>query len=213
MENLRVAIVHDRLDGYGNEERVLVALHQIFPQAPIYLGWLHPKLQSRLQFKIRGKAVPGKPPGIGFPGSSLRSKLSPFDPEAYQSLKRLQQVPLYLSGAQGLPGIAQRPQRYRFLMPYYWEALDFSRYDLVISSSFLALSHSIRVQPTTLHLCYCHTPPRQIWESPSAGGIRGVLETHLRQYDFYAAQRVDRFLTPRSDRPSGFTIFIDGPRK
>jgi hypothetical protein len=32
----RVALVHDRLDQNGGAERVLEALHEMFPQAPIF---------------------------------------------------------------------------------------------------------------------------------------------------------------------------------
>lgn len=182
MENLRVAIVHDRLVGYGAEERILAALHEIYPTAPVHLGWIDPQLGRVLGLKQRWM-------GRGFPGASL-----PLDPADYQALQFLNQVPVYVSTAQRFWGIEKEPERYRFWMPYCWDQFDFRDYDLVISSSFFNFSHGVRVPASTLHLCYCHTPYRPLWESRSHG-LASLLEVHLRQYDFYAAQRVDRFLT------------------
>ena len=57
MENLRVAIVHDRLAGYGTEERVLGALHEIYPTAPVFLGWIDPPLARFLGVKLHSQGV------------------------------------------------------------------------------------------------------------------------------------------------------------
>src|SRR5258708_11932388 len=40
---MKVAIVHDYLKEYGGAERVLEALHEIFPDAPIYTAYLNLK--------------------------------------------------------------------------------------------------------------------------------------------------------------------------
>ena len=58
---LRVALVHEPLFGMGGSERVLLALHQMFPQAPIYTSIFNPKkldkafgnLDIRLSFMQR----------------------------------------------------------------------------------------------------------------------------------------------------------------
>ncbi len=39
LTNLKVALVHDFLREYGGGERVLEALHQLFPQAPVYVAF------------------------------------------------------------------------------------------------------------------------------------------------------------------------------
>ena len=194
MEHLRVAIVHDRIQGYGNEERILAALHEIYPTAPIYLGWMDPHLQKILGLVTPfSRAIPSAPKSRSF---SLE-RYAPYKyPDYYsslplQGLNFLKTVPLYFTAAQRFPRIQRYASAYRFLLPYAWEALDFSDYDLVISSSFTGFSHAIRTRPGTLHLCYCHSPSRSLWETP--GNL--WLDLHLRQYDFYAAQRVDRFLT------------------
>lgn len=79
-----------------------------------------------------------------------------------------------------------------------WEGLDLQDYDLVISSTWGGLAHAVRVGAHTLHLCYCHTPDRRRWD-PSRPPERWLwhraAQSWLRQYDFYAAQRVDRWVT------------------
>ncbi len=39
----KVALVYDRVNKWGGAERVLLALHQIFPDAPLYTSVYHPK--------------------------------------------------------------------------------------------------------------------------------------------------------------------------
>ncbi len=100
--------------------------------------------------------------------------------------------------AQQLPGMTRHYQAYRSLLPYFWESLDLADYDLVISSSGGYLSQAVLTRSATLHVSYCYSPPRYLWEpisSPSRSWFDTWANTHLRQYDFYAAQRVDRFVT------------------
>lgn len=40
---MRVALVYDRVNKWGGAERVLLALHQIFPEAPLYTSVFHQK--------------------------------------------------------------------------------------------------------------------------------------------------------------------------
>ncbi len=194
MEHLRVAIVHDRIQGYGNEERILAALHEIYPTAPIYLGWMDPHLQKTLGLVNPFSRAANPAPKSG---SFSLARYAPYKRHdsysglPFQGLNFLKTVPLHFTAAQRFPRIQRHASAYRFLLPYVWEALDFSGYDLVISSSFTGFSHAIRTHPGTLHLCYCHSPSRSLWETSGNFG----LDLPLRQYDFYAAQRVDRFLT------------------
>lgn len=102
--------------------------------------------------------------------------------------------------AQKLPAIARYHHIYRPFIPYFWEALDLSPYDLVISSSGGYLSHAVLTRADALHVCYCHTPPRYLWEPAThaphfPSRYSTWADSRLRQYDFQAAHRVDRFVT------------------
>lgn len=113
--------------------------------------------------------------------------------------KRFADWQIHTTSAQRLPGIARHYQTYRVVLPYFWEALDLSAFDLVISSSSGYFSQAILTRSQTLHMSYCHTPPQDLWEatchSQNRNGYQTWLQQHLRQYDFYAAQRVDLFVT------------------
>ena len=88
------------------------------------------------------------------------------------------------------------------LYPHAVESLDLRGYDIVVSSSS-AWAHGVLVDPGAVHVCYCHNPFRYAWterEATLAGRgplvrpvLRGVL-SRWRQWDYIAAQRVDRYV-------------------
>lgn len=49
-----------------------------------------------------------------------------------------------------------------FLYPLAFESFDFREYDLVISQT-TRFAKNIVTGEDTLHICYCHTPPRFLW--------------------------------------------------
>jgi glycosyltransferase involved in cell wall biosynthesis len=88
------------------------------------------------------------------------------------------------------------------LYPYAMEALDLSGYDLVLSSSS-AWAHGVLPSPDAVHVCYCHNPFRYAWNEREATlrGQRPIVRPALsvvlarwRQWDWIAAQRVDRYI-------------------
>src|SRR5437763_514498 len=38
---MKIALVHDQLREFGGAERVLIALHKIFPEAPVYTAFVN----------------------------------------------------------------------------------------------------------------------------------------------------------------------------
>lgn len=87
---------------------------------------------------------------------------------------------------------------YKALLPLYpiaFEQFNFDDYDLVISST-TRFAKSIITKPKTLHICYCHTPPRFLWHFSGEGnyGIWELLMSKLRIYDQVSAKRVDYFI-------------------
>ncbi|MBI3335069.1 MAG: glycosyltransferase [Candidatus Portnoybacteria bacterium] len=105
------------------------------------------------------------------------------------------------------PSFLQKfPLPHRFLLPFLptaAESLILDDYDVVISSG--TFSKGIIVRPKTLHIHYCHTPPRFLWEESREYiehnvpfGLRSCasLMLHwLRIWDRQAGeQRVDTFI-------------------
>lgn len=88
------------------------------------------------------------------------------------------------------------------LMPGAFEALDLSEYDLVLSSSS-SCSKGVITRPDAVHICYCHTPIRYVWDfyytyranaNPLVRAVMPGQMHKLRQWDKCAADRVDYFI-------------------
>ena len=88
------------------------------------------------------------------------------------------------------------------LMPMAWEQLDLTGYDLVLSSCHCCCK-GIITRPDAIHICYCHTPTRYLWDMyyeyyRSARKIKKffmpMLINKMRMWDRLAADRVDYFL-------------------
>lgn len=86
------------------------------------------------------------------------------------------------------------------ISPYFWEKLDMSGYDFVISSTYGYGSYGVIVPPQTKHLCYCHTPSKRLYGERRQMIMRGGkkqffnlswLYCRRRLWDFVAAQRPD----------------------
>jgi glycosyltransferase involved in cell wall biosynthesis len=103
---------------------------------------------------------------------------------------------------QRLPFARRLYKKYLPLMPVALESLDLSAYDLVISSE-AGPAKGVLVRPDALHICYCHSPMRYIWDQFFVYRARASLLTKifmtaalpsLRQWDVSTAARVDHFI-------------------
>lgn len=159
---MRVALVHDQLSEFGGAERVLLVLHEMFPEASIYTAF------------VRN----GSPAQERFRGAEIRPSWA-------------QHIPLYSS---------KLYSPLRFLLPLVWENFDFHDYDLVISSDGWSMCKGILTGTKTVHISYIHTPPRYLYGYPTSiqwqkhWPVRlygNIVNYHLREYDFVAAQRPD----------------------
>src|SRR4030042_2094720 len=156
---MKVALVHDFLIEYGGAERVLEALHEIYPKAPVYTAFYNPK--------------------------SLGSQT-----------KKFKNWKIITSWGTKLPFWQQLVSPYRVFSKSFFENFDLSLFDLVISSSNMYMAKAVKVS-NGVHICYCHTPPRFLYNYPTALNWRknpilrpvGEIINHfMRVWDFEAAQ-------------------------
>ncbi len=162
---MKVAIVCDWLTNVGGAEKVLLAVHQMYPDAPIYTS----------QYDSRG-----------------------ID---------------WFRDAEVHTGYLQHfPAKIRRLIPMfrqkYFDNLDLSEYDLVISVTG-AEAKSVKCGPDTTHICYCHVPTQYYWQmyddyvkNPGFGLLNPIVcfffklfVGPLKRADFSGAQRPDYFVT------------------
>ena len=157
---LKVALVHDTLNTFGGAERVLYALANIFPSAPIYTLFCNKNVVDAY-----------------FPDTEIK-----------------------VSALQKFPGFLKR--RFKWIAPFAISAVEnfnFSDYDIVISSSSF-FAKGVITGHETVHISYCHTPTRYLWENVGRGDsifqrFIDIIGTHiLRIWDFSAASRVDYFI-------------------
>jgi len=105
---------------------------------------------------------------------------------------------------QRLPGVATRYREYLPLFPAAAATIDLTGFDLVISSSH-CVAKGVKPAPGALHLCYCHTPMRYVWDRYDdyfgPGRVRGparfvipLVARRLRRWDVATAPRVHRFV-------------------
>jgi glycosyltransferase involved in cell wall biosynthesis len=137
-----------------------------------------------------------------FPDADLFSILD-FVPQGRRGF--ILDKPVHTSFIQRLPFAKHRYRGYLALMPIAVRHLDLSGYDLIISSSH-TVAKGIRKKPTQLHISYCHTPMRYIWDLESqylkeAGLDRGMKSTalkvffnRLRKWDVSTSKEVDSFI-------------------
>lgn len=110
---------------------------------------------------------------------------------------------LRVSWMQHLPGLKHHFRKYFLLYPLAIEGFDLSEFDLVLSSS-CAFGKGAKARAGALHVCYCHTPARFVWDYDSYVrrvklGIvsRTVLPPMIRMmkdWDLRTAARPDLYL-------------------
>lgn len=94
---------------------------------------------------------------------------------------------------------------YPNLMPLYKHAIssiDFSDFDLIISSSW-CMAKNIKKSPQQMHICYCHSPARYLWDlyedySKLLPWYKKVFfkitAKRLRRFDYKMSKSVDQFV-------------------
>ncbi|MCB9839494.1 glycosyltransferase [Candidatus Nomurabacteria bacterium] len=164
-KSLKVAIVHDWLYG-GGAEKVVLELHKMFPEAPIYTSFSTKEWEEKLDNKVI----------TGYLNKWPFNKLRKFIP---------------------------------MLRIWWFEHLDLTRYDLVISSSGAEAKGVKKLKKGSIHVNYCHAPTHYYWskynqfiKEPGFGvfnvlaraGLR-LLVKPLRSWDYKAAQRPNYIIT------------------
>ncbi len=162
---MRVALIHDYLTQFGGAERVLLALMELFPDAPVFT-----LLYSR---------------------NGMRMSI---DEERVR-----------VSFLQRMPGSRKYHRFFPMLMPLAVEQFDLRGFDVVLSDSH-SFGKGILRDPESMHVCYCFTPTRYVWDD-SHRYVRefssnvffrktaSAALSYIRLWDYYAAQRVDYFFT------------------
>lgn len=103
---------------------------------------------------------------------------------------------------QKLPFASKYFRNYLPFFPKAVESFDLSQYDLIISSSW-AVAKGVKKDKNQLHICYCHTPIRYVWDlygeytaklkQPKKLIVQKTLH-YIRHWDIDTLDRVDYFI-------------------
>jgi len=174
---MKVAIVHDYIKEYGGAERVLEALCEIFPQAPIYTAFCAKNSEGFKHFKNKQISTSWVQ-YIPFFKSKLYSPLRFLTPLIWGSFN-LSKYDLVISSSS------------------WYIAKGFGRRQN-LNSKFKILNSKLPIE-----ICYCHTPPRWLYGYTTSVNFQKywpvkvyalIIGHFLRLYDFKQAQKVDYFI-------------------
>lgn len=121
------------------------------------------------------------------------------DPDKISPLLKSRKITTSL--LQKIPGAKRHYTKMLPLMPMALEELDLQDYDLIISSES-GPAKGVITRPGSVHVCYCHSPMRYIWDHYHiyrreagllARGVMTLTAPALRTWDVTTAARVDAF--------------------
>ncbi|TVY09791.1 glycosyltransferase [Paenibacillus cremeus] len=118
--------------------------------------------------------------------------------------QRFKEADIRSSFIQNIPFSKNQYKKMLTLFPIAVEQMDLRGYDLVLSSSS-AFAKGIITRADQIHVCYCHTPMRYIWDlyhqymdeisNPVFRTVLPYMLHKIRIWDQMNAQRVDRFIS------------------
>jgi glycosyltransferase involved in cell wall biosynthesis len=150
---------------------------------------------------------------VGGAENSLKEIYSMFPSPIYtlvwnqEALKGtpFEEAQIYRSFIDRLPWSKKNFRSYLPVFPMAIEQFDLRSYDLILSSSH-CVAKGIKRHPDQLHICYCYTPMRYIWDLSEeylkdAGidnGVKGAVARYfmqnLQDWDIKSSNRVDHFI-------------------
>lgn len=173
---MRVAIVHDYIKEFGGAERVLEALCEVYPDAPIYTAFVQKSSTAYEHFKDK-KIIESWAAVIPF-FPKLASPLRFLTPWIWDTLD-LSKYDVVISSASW----------------YITKGFGF-RSQFSVTNSKSQVKHPIEI-------CYCHTPPRWLYGYTTSVNFQkyalvrayaAIVGHFLRLYDFKQAQKVNYFI-------------------
>ena len=113
---------------------------------------------------------------------------------------------VHTSFIQNMPFAQKKHRAYLPLFPFAIEQFDLRGYDVIISSSH-CVAKGVLTKEDQLHICYCHSPIRYVWdmyneyleESNLSKGLKSWLVRYMlhriRKWDLLSSFRVDHYIS------------------
>ncbi|MGI8420616.1 MAG: glycosyltransferase [Candidatus Levyibacteriota bacterium] len=181
---MKVAIVHDYIKEYGGAERVLEALIELYPDAPIYTAFYKKDSTAGEHFKHK-KIITSWVNSIPFFATKLHSPLRFLAPQIWGSFD-FSKYDVVITSAS-----------------WYVTKGLLNRHPALDAGSMDSRLRGNDKKKGPIEICYCHTPPRWLygyrtsveWQRYWPVRLYGMIIGHfMRMYDYNAAQKVDYFI-------------------
>lgn len=176
---MKIALVHDYLREYGGAERVVEALHEIWPEAPLYTSFVDWGNLGNQGYRFKNWDIRTSPIADNWFIRKFHSPLRFLAPAIWRSLDLSDyDVVLSSSGWFMCRGVKTDSDKRQ-----------------VISDK--------QEKRKTVHICYIHHPPRNLYGYATGSSLQKywpvrlyatIVNFFLRHYDFETAQKVDYFI-------------------
>src|SRR3989344_8392427 len=210
---MKIAIVHDFLREYGGAERVLEAVHEMWPEAPLYTSFVDWKNLGKQGYRFKNWDIRTSWIQNNWLVKKYHSPLRFLAPKIWESFY-LSDYDVVISSSgwfmsRGIRTWKTNPAISPFALR--------SQKNLDSTSVSFLLDHeengkekvkpnkisSLPAQSGPLHICYIHHPPRNLYGYATGSDFQkywlvriyaAFVNFFLRHYDFETAQRVDYFI-------------------
>jgi glycosyltransferase involved in cell wall biosynthesis len=175
---MKAALVHDYIKEYGGAERVLEALHEIYPDAPVYTSVFMPEFLGPHRERFRNW--------------DIRTSWLQYLPFRHKLISPFRLIAPFVFGQFDLSG-------YDVVITSATGAY-FPNLVRKITRNF---ELGTKKRDGVVLICYCHTPPRYLygyatardWKKNRVFAVLGGVANHfLRMVDFAGSKRVDFYI-------------------
>ena len=190
---MKIALVHDFLREYGGAERVLEAIHEMWPEAPLYTSFVDWGSLGDQGYRFKNWDIRTSWVQHHWFIKKFISPLRFLAPKIWGSFDLSDyDVVISSSGWFMCRGVA---------LNLSLRAKRSNLSDQGIAASPAAPRNDIKNR--SLHICYIHHPPRNLYGYATGSDLQkywpvrfyaAIINFFLRHYDFETAQKVDYFI-------------------
>ncbi|OGG29544.1 hypothetical protein A2973_03895 [Candidatus Gottesmanbacteria bacterium RIFCSPLOWO2_01_FULL_49_10] len=208
---MKIALVHDYLREYGGAERVVEAMHEIWPEAPLYTSFVDwpsfakapaGKVDLFKSWDIRTSWL-----ADNWFVRKFHSPLRFLAPLIWGSMD-LSDYDVVISSSGWFMCRGIRTKRAEVGVPWFSrrqgpDPTSFHRGFFAKAVTALETSHLAARSNGPVHICYIHHPPRNLYGYPTGSDLQKywpvrayatIVNFFLRHYDWETAQQVDYFI-------------------